>query len=103
MERIKFESNSIYFNSFIYYIRGIDLLLLCLYWPFVFVYLYKQKRSKFVTITAAIIVMIIFVGFVAAARNSVRYGGGISNDMVNWDAALEQVKIIFVYIKHTMH
>lgn len=78
---------------FIYYIRGYRfIIIIFVLAPIVFVYLYKQKRPKFVTITAAIIVMIIFVGFVAAARNSVRYGGGISNDMVNWDAALEQVK-----------
>ena len=78
---------------FIYYIRGYRfIIIIFVLAPIVFVYLYKQKRPKFVTITAAVIVMIIFVGFVAAARNSVRYGGGISNDMVNWDAALEQVK-----------
>ena len=78
---------------FIYYIRGYRFIIIIFALaPIVFMYLYKQKRPRLVTIIGAIIVMIIFVGFVAAARNSVRYGGGISSDMVNWDAALEQVK-----------
>lgn len=78
---------------FIYYIRGYRFIIIIFALaPIVFMYLYKQKRPRLVTIIGAIIVMIIFVGFAAAARNSVRYGGGISSDMVNWDAALEQVK-----------
>ena len=80
-------------TDFIYYIRGYRFIIIIFALaPIVFMYLYKQKRPRLVTIIGAIIVMIIFVGFVAAARNSVRYGGGISSDMVNWDAALEQVK-----------
>lgn len=78
---------------FIYYIRGYRfIIIIFVLAPIVFLYLLKNKRPKLIAIIGAVFIMILFVGFVAVARNSVRYGGGVSSDMLNWEAAFEQVK-----------
>ena len=66
-----------------YLIKGTRIVLLAmLMGGIVFYYLYNKKRPSFKSVIIGCITLVLFMSFIQISRNSVRYGQGISIDMV---------------------
>lgn len=67
----------------IYLIKGTRIVLLAmLMGGIVFYYLYNKKRPSFKSVIIGCVSLILFMSFIQISRNSVRYGQGISTDMI---------------------
>lgn len=67
----------------IYLIKGTRIVLLAmLMGGIVFYYLYNKRRPSFKSVIIGCITLVLFMSFIQISRNSVRYGQGISIDMI---------------------